>query len=114
MHIVRTVLWVAITAILVAFIVMNWTWVDVNFWPLDGANYMHFQWPVGFVALVFFVLGMAPVWLYLRALRWRFQRRIASLENSLRANSVPSSVPAAVPEASPAATLSTPEPSPES
>lgn len=114
MQIVRTVLWIAITAILVAFIAMNWTRVPVNFWPLDDANYVHFEWPVGVVALVFFVLGMAPVWLYLRAMRWRFQRRIASLENSLRANSVPSVAPEAVPAAHPAATLSTPEPSPES
>ncbi|MDF2637095.1 MAG: hypothetical protein K0R64_79 [Novosphingobium lindaniclasticum] len=114
MQIVRTVLWIAITAILVAFIAMNWTRVPVNFWPLDDANYVHFEWPVGVVALVFFVLGMAPVWLYLRAMRWRFQRRIASLENSLRANSVPSAVPEAAPAAHSAATLSTPEPSPES
>ncbi len=69
MQIVRTVLWIAITAILVAFIAMNWTRVPVNFWPLDDANYVHFEWPVGVVALVFFVLGMAPVWLYLRACR---------------------------------------------
>ena len=114
MQIVRTVLWIAITAILVAFIAMNWARVPVNFWPLDDANYVHFEWPVGVVALVFFVLGMAPVWLYLRAMRWRFQRRIASLENSLRANSVPSALPEAAPATHPAATLSTPEPSPES
>lgn len=88
MNIVRTVLWIAITAILVAFIAMNWTKVPVNFWPLDDANYVHFEWPVGVVALVFFGLGMMPVWLYLRAVRWRLQRRIASLENSLRANSI--------------------------
>ncbi|MGO4169792.1 lipopolysaccharide assembly protein LapA domain-containing protein [Novosphingobium sp. PhB55] len=109
MNIVRTVLWIAITAILVAFIAMNWTRVPVNFWPLDDANYVHFEWPVGVVALVFFVLGMAPVWLYLRAVRWRLQRRIASLENSLRANSVPSTVPA-VPESAQGAHLFTPEP----
>lgn len=90
MQIIRTIVWIAITALLVAFIAMNWTKVPVNFWPLEDRNYFHFEWPVGVVALVFFGLGMAPVWLYLRAVRWRLNRRIANLENSLRANSLPS------------------------
>ena len=115
MNIIRTVLWIAITAILVAFIAMNWTKVPVNFWPLDDGNYVHFEWPVGVVALLFFGLGMLPVWLYLRAVRWRLNRRIATLENSLRASSMPSmTAPASVPDAAPAPTLdpsldSTPE-----
>ncbi|TCM21558.1 uncharacterized protein DUF1049 [Novosphingobium sp. PhB165] len=90
MNIIRTVLWIAITAILVAFIAMNWAKVPVNFWPLDDGNYVHFEWPIGVVALLFFCLGMTPVWLYLRAVRWRLNRRIATLENSLRASSMPS------------------------
>lgn len=90
MQIFRTIAWIAVTAILVAFIAMNWTTVPVNFWPLDDGNYIHFEWPVGIVALLFFLLGMVPVWLYLRAVRWRLSRRIASLENSLRASSMPS------------------------
>ena len=90
MQILRTVAWIVVTAILVAFIAMNWTKVPVNFWPLDDGNYVHFEWPVGVVALVFFLLGLVPVWLYLRAKSWRLQRRIASLENSLRASSLPS------------------------
>jgi len=90
MQIIRTISWVALTALLVAFIAINWTKVPVNFWPLDDGNYIHFEWPVGVVALLFFLLGMLPVWLYLRAVRWRLTRRIASLENSLRASSMPS------------------------
>ena len=90
MQIIRTISWIAVTAILVAFIAINWTKVPVNFWPLDDGNYIHFEWPVGVVALLFFLLGMMPVWLYLRAVRWRLTRRIASLENSLRASSMPS------------------------
>lgn len=90
MQIIRTVAWIALTAILVAFIAMNWTKVPVNLWPLDDGNYLHFEWPVGFVALLFFLAGMVPPWLYLRAVRWRMGRRIASLENSLRASSMPS------------------------
>ncbi|WP_395327146.1 LapA family protein [Novosphingobium sp. BL-8H] len=109
MNIIRTVLWIAITAILVAFIAMNWSKVPVNFWPLDDGNYIHFEWPVGVVALLFFGLGMLPVWLYLRAVRWRLNRRIATLENSLRASSMPS-MAAPAHEAAPAPTL---DPTPE-
>jgi uncharacterized integral membrane protein len=102
MQVIRTVLWIVITAILVAFIAMNWTKVPVNFWPLDDGNYVHFEWPVGVVALLFFLLGMFPVWLYLRAVRWRLHRRIATLENSLRASSIPSApAPASDPPSDP-------------
>lgn len=114
MQIIRTIVWVAITAMLVAFIAMNWTRVPVNFWPLDDGNYFHFEWPVGVVALVFFGLGMAPVWLYLRAVRWRLNRRIASLENSLRASSLPSIN--AIPDDAPSSggtSLEVPSPAPE-
>ncbi|MCJ2185258.1 lipopolysaccharide assembly protein LapA domain-containing protein [Novosphingobium beihaiensis] len=113
MKIVRTVTWIVITAVMVAFIAMNWKKVAVNFWPLDDGNYLHFEWPVGVVALLFFLLGLAPSWLYLRAVRWRMSRRIASLENSLRASSMPSvstrsETPAASGASSPATPLETP------
>lgn len=98
MQIVRTILWVALTAILVAFIAMNWTPVAVNIWPLDDGNFLHFQWPVGVVAILFFVLGFAPAWILARTTRWRLNRRIASLENSVRATSVsPSATTTALP-----------------
>ena len=82
MNIVRTVVWVAITALLVAFIAMNWDKAPVNFWPTDN-GYLHFDWPVGFIALVFFALGLLPMWLLHRAQRWRLTRRIGALETSL-------------------------------
>mgnify|MGYP001766893839 CR=1 FL=1 len=110
MQIIRTLAWIVVTAVLVAFIAMNWTKVPVNFWPLDDGNYIHFEWPVGVVALVFFLLGVGPAWLYLRAVRWRTARRIASLENSLRASSLPPiNVPAA---ATPSIGGTSPEPVP--
>lgn len=87
MQIIRTVLWVLITAVLVAFIAMNWTKVPVNFWPLTDGNYLHFEWPVGVVALAFFLLGAVPMWLVHRAGRWRLQRRIHALENTVASSS---------------------------
>ena len=86
MHVMRTVVWAIISAILVAFIAMNWTDASVNFWPIEGENkYLHFEWPVGFIALVFFLLGFLPMWLLYRARLWQMQRRISGLENSVRA-----------------------------
>lgn len=92
MQIIRTILWVIVTAMLVAFIAMNWTKVPVNIWPLDGGNYLHFEWPVGIVALLFFALGALPMWVVHRAGRWRLKRRIHSLENTVQSVTTPSAV----------------------
>jgi uncharacterized integral membrane protein len=96
MQFVRTAVWIVITAILVAFMAMNWEHAPVNIWPLE-TGYLHFEWPVGVIALVFFALGLGPMWLLHRAGQWRLQRRISSLENSVRATAI------AAPVATPAA-----------
>ncbi len=88
MQIIRTILWIALTAILVAFIAMNWEPAPVNFWPLQQ-SYLHFVWPVGVIALVFFLLGLLPMYLVHRAARWQLHRRIGSLENTLAATAPP-------------------------
>jgi lipopolysaccharide assembly protein A len=87
-QIIRTLVWIVITIILVAFIAMNWQRAPVNIWPLES-SYLQLDWPVGFTALVFFLLGFIPMWLYHRAGRWRWQRRMASLEHSLRTTATP-------------------------
>jgi lipopolysaccharide assembly protein A len=106
MQIIRTILWVLVTAMLVAFIAMNWTKVPVNIWPLSDGNYLHFDWPVGVVALAFFLLGAVPMWLVHRAGQWRLKRRIHSLENTVAtsspaAASLPEPTPASSPLAAP-------------
>lgn len=92
MQIIRTILWVIVTAMLVAFIAMNWTKVPVNIWPLEDGNYLHFEWPVGIIALLFFALGAVPMWLIHRAGRWRLKRRIHSLESTAQATAAPAPV----------------------
>lgn len=87
MQVIRTLVWIVITAILVAFIAMNWTPSQVNIWPLQS-GYLHFEWPVGVIALVFFLLGLGPMYLLHRARGWRLKRRISSLENTVRATSI--------------------------
>jgi lipopolysaccharide assembly protein A len=86
--VIRTISWVVLAAIWLAFLVLNWGQpVQVIIWPLE-ATYLQFVWPVSVIALVFFLIGLVPMWLFYRAARWRWQRRIASLENSLRATAL--------------------------
>ena len=55
-----------------------------------------------FVALAFFLLGLLPMWLVHRAFRWRTAKRLAAMENSLRATSIaPAPVHAPVTTAEP-------------
>ncbi|MEY4720629.1 MAG: hypothetical protein RIQ46_354 [Pseudomonadota bacterium] len=93
MRMIRTLVWIVITAVLVAFIAMNWHRADVNFWPAESGNYAHFQWPVGFIALFFFLLGLLPMWLLSKAGKWRLTRRISALENSVKAVSMGAAPP---------------------
>ncbi len=110
MQALRTIGWVILTIILVAFIAINWNTVAVNFWPLSDGTYLRFEWPVGFVALVFFLLGFVPMWLVNRAGRWRTSRRIASLENTLRASPPGAGAPVATTTQLDARTSDTPSP----
>ncbi len=105
MQAIRTVLWVLLAIVMVAFIAINWVAVPVNIWPVADGTYLHFNWPIGLVVLVSFLLGLVPMWLLHKGARWRFNRRIGTLENSVRAASV--SVPV---EPAPAPVVTTREP----
>jgi lipopolysaccharide assembly protein A len=89
MAIIRTIVWVLITAALVAFMAMNWNPAQVNFWPLSDGLYLHFNWPVGVIALVFFLLGLLPTWLLAKAGKWRLTRKITALERTVQATTAP-------------------------
>jgi len=82
-QIIRTLIWIVITIVLVAFIAMNWERAPVNIWPLES-GYLYFQWPVGVIAPVFFLLGFVPMWLFHRAGKWAWKRRVNALEHSVR------------------------------
>ena len=79
---IRIILWVLLAMAFAAFLAMNTKVASVNFWPM-GTGYLHFEWPVGFIALVFFLIGFLPTWATGQWRRWRFKRRISSLESSL-------------------------------
>jgi amino acid transporter len=62
MQIIRTVALIIVTAILVAFIAMNWTRAVINLWPQGDGTYVHLECPVGLIAILFFfgdVAGLA-------------------------------------------------------
>ena len=105
MNVVRTAIWMILTALVVGFVVLNWGEPQpVRIWPGGEDNYV-VDWPVGVMALVFFLSGFVPMWLYHRGVKWSLNRRIAALENAARLNAVVSSPPAAPPASpSPAAT----------
>ncbi len=87
MQVVRTIGWVILTAIVVAFVVANWSEPqEVRLWPRSGPDggWYIYDWPVGFIALAFFLSGFVPMWLYHRAAKWQFNRRIAALEAAAR------------------------------
>lgn len=85
MQFVRTLLWVLILAAALVFVTINWgEEVPVRVWPTSNGNDFLFEWPVGFVALVFFLLGLVPTWLIHRGTRWRLNRRISHLEAAAR------------------------------
>ena len=110
MQIIRTIVWVLLTIVMVAFIAINWTPEPVNFWPLANGNYIHVNWPIGVVVLVSFLLGLAPMWLLHKTAAWRLRRRIGTLENSVRAASVSVPVESPAPAPAPAPVKATTEP----
>ena len=76
MQIVRTLLWVLLLAGILAFSFGNWDkQIDVRIWP-------GIVWDTRVPALVMvsFLLGLIPMWLYHRGVRWRMARRIAGME----------------------------------
>jgi putative membrane protein len=89
MPIVRRILWTLLALVIAAFVVINWgERHDVIIWPAADNRSLLFEWPIGFTALVFFLLGAVPTWLYHRGVKWQMSRRIKSLENAFKANSV--------------------------
>ena len=86
MQLIRTLLLLIVTVALVAFVAINWHTAPLNLWPLQDGNYLHLEWPVGFIVLISMVLGFVPMWLIHKGARWRLNRRINLLENSVRAN----------------------------
>ncbi|HEX4848054.1 MAG TPA: LapA family protein [Novosphingobium sp.] len=96
MQLIRTLLLLLVTIILVAFIAINWQTVPLNLWPLQDGNYLHLEWPVGFIVLVSMTLGFLPMWLLHKGVRWRLNRRISLLETTMKSAATTPGAPTAV------------------
>ena len=101
MGILRTIIWVLLTAVLVIFSMANWIPVTVTIWP---GQVLDTKLPV--LILVSFLIGIVPLWIALRASRWTLNRRLDHSERQLSdlramagrpADTVPAPTPAPPP-----------------
>lgn len=80
MQIVRTVVWVVLVIALLLFSFNNWHPVDIKIW--EG---LILETKLPALVFVSFLLGLVPMWLLSKAGKWRLNRRINALENTVRA-----------------------------
>ena len=83
MQIVRTIAWVLILFAILAFSFFNWEPVEVTLWD----NFV-LETKVPALVTIAFLLGLVPMWLYHRSVKWSLNRRIRSLENSIKSNAL--------------------------
>lgn len=78
MGILRTIIWVLLTAVLVIFAMANWLPVTVTIWP---GQVLDTKLPV--LILASFLIGSVPMWIALRTTRWSLKRRLDTSERQL-------------------------------
>jgi uncharacterized integral membrane protein len=88
MKLIRTLLLILITIVIVSFIAINWQSVPLNLWPIENGDYLFVEWPVGLIFIVGILVGFLPMWLLHKGVRWRLNRRIGLMENTVKATSM--------------------------
>lgn len=83
MQIVRTIFWVLLLVLLLAFSFFNWKPVEVQIW-----DNLVLETKVPALVIVSFLIGLVPMWLIHRGMKWRLHRRITALETAARNNAV--------------------------
>lgn len=83
MQIVRTIIWVLILFGILAFSFFNWEPVEVTLW-----DNLVLETKVPALVIIAFLLGLIPMWLYHRSVKWSLGRRIRSLENAAKSNAL--------------------------
>ena len=109
MQIIRTIVWVLVIVALGLFSLNNWKPVEIKIW-----DNLILETKLPALVLASFLLGLAPMWLLAKAGKWRLNRRINALENSVRANAAPAPIPMATLATSSQLEAATPASSPES
>ncbi|WP_394728086.1 DUF1049 domain-containing protein [Altererythrobacter sp. GH1-8] len=79
MQIVRTAVWVVIVAAIMLFSAFNWDPVEVTLW-----ENLVLETKVPVLVIVSFLLGLVPMYLLHRGVKWQLNRRISSLETATR------------------------------
>jgi lipopolysaccharide assembly protein A len=74
----RTLIWIALSIILVIFSMANWERVTITIWPGQSADT---KLPV--LIMLSFLLGLLPMWIAQRAARWSLKRRLDNSERQL-------------------------------
>ena len=92
MQLIRTLVWVLLAIFVVVFVIFNSALtgsesVPIRFWPLNNGTWFRLEWPVGIIVLVSMALGFLPMWLLHKGARWRLNRRINFLENTVKSSS---------------------------
>ncbi|MFM7348971.1 MAG: hypothetical protein ACKO01_05715 [Erythrobacter sp.] len=79
MTIIRTILWVLVALAFVIFAAYNWQPVELQLW-----QNLVLETKVPMLALLAFAAGFLPMWLVHRSVLWGMNRRIRTLEASLK------------------------------
>jgi uncharacterized integral membrane protein len=77
MQFLKTLFWVLVAVIVTFFAFRNWDDVTLNLWGDIQADIK-----VPLLLLVFFLLGLLPTWLIMRARLWSCQRRLEAMERT--------------------------------
>ncbi len=83
MQIVRTIIWVMILFGILTFSFFNWEPVEVNLW-----ENLVLETKVPVLVIIAFLLGIIPMWLYHRSSKWSSDRRVRSLEASIKSTAL--------------------------
>ena len=90
MQIIRTVIWVLVLVALGLFTINNWQPVEVKLW--EG---IILETKLPALLIVSFLMGFLPMWLLHKGVRWRLNRRIGLMENTVKASSMGNPAPVA-------------------
>ncbi|MEP5938745.1 MAG: DUF1049 domain-containing protein [Erythrobacter sp.] len=108
MQIVRTLVWALILFGLLAFSFFNWDSVEVTLW-----DNLVLETKIPALVIISFLLGLLPMWMIHRGVKWRLNRRITSLESAARSSALSRHEPASSPAAATPAPTPTPTPEPD-
>ena len=78
MQFLKTLFWIVLTAIAAAFAFKNWTPIQVMLW---GNIVVDVKLPI--LMLAAFLLGLTPMFILHRAIRWRLRRKLEHAQRAL-------------------------------